>query len=321
MEVIIPAAGYATRMRPLSHTRPKAIMPVAGKPIIGHILDEIEGINPDVIHLIIGENGMSIYEYVESRGFNVDYVIQREMLGLGYAVSLAEGLVKSDKVLIILGDTPFKMSNLNDEINKGDFIAVKEVSDPRRFGIVKVEGGKILDMVEKPKNPPSNLAIVGIYYITKAKLLFDSLKHIISQDIRTKGEYQLTDALREMIRRGHNFRPVEVEEWLDCGTLDQTIISQRELLKYNQHYVSRETVTIIEPVWISDQADIRNCVIGPNVHIDAGCKIKNSIISNSIIYPNCTIEDSVLNDSIIGESCEVRGFVGSLRIGDHSHVG
>jgi Nucleoside-diphosphate-sugar pyrophosphorylase involved in lipopolysaccharide biosynthesis/translation initiation factor 2B, gamma/epsilon subunits (eIF-2Bgamma/eIF-2Bepsilon) len=321
MEVIIPAAGYATRMRPLSHTRPKAIMPVAGKPIIGHILDEIEGINPDVIHLIIGENGMSIYEYVESRGFNVDYVIQREMLGLGYAVSLAEGLVKSDKVLIILGDTPFKMSNLNDEIKKGDFIAVKEVSDPRRFGIVKVEGGKILDMVEKPKNPPSNLAIVGIYYITKAKLLFDSLKHIISQDIRTKGEYQLTDALREMIRRGHNFRPVEVEEWLDCGTLDQTIISQRELLKYNQHYVSRETVTIIEPVWISDQADIRNCVIGPNVHIDAGCKIKNSIISNSIIYPNCTIEDSVLNDSIIGESCEVRGFVGSLRIGDHSHVG
>jgi len=124
-----------------------------------------------------------------------------------------------------------------------------------------------------------------------------------------------------MIRRGHNFRPVGVEEWLDCGTLDQTIISQRELLKYNQHYVSRETVTIIEPVWISDQADIRNCVIGPNVHIDAGCKIKNSMISNSIIYPNCTIEDSVLNDSIIGESCEVRGFVGSLRIGDHSHVG
>lgn len=321
MEVIIPAAGHATRMRPLSHTRPKAIMPVAGKPIIGHILDEIEALKPDVIHLIIGENGFSIYEYVKNRGFKVDYVIQREMLGLGYAIHLAEGLVNSDKILIILGDTPFKMANLGEEINRGDFIAVKGVSDPKRFGIVKVEGGRIIDMVEKPQNPPSNLAIVGIYYITNPKLLFESLKYIISKDIKTKGEYQLTDALREMIRRNWSFRPVEVDEWLDCGTLDQTIISQRELLKYNQHYVSRETVKIIEPVWISDHADLENCVIGPNVHIDSDCKIRNSIISNSIIYPNCTIEDSIINDSIIGENCEVKGFIGRIRIGDHSNVG
>jgi glucose-1-phosphate thymidylyltransferase len=321
MEVIIPAAGHATRMRPLSHTRPKAIMPVAGKPIIGHILDEIEALKPDMIHLIIGENGLSIYEYVKNRGFKVDYVIQREMLGLGYAIHLAEGLVNSDKILIILGDTPFKMANLGEEINRGDFIAVKGVSDPRRFGIVKVEGGRIIDMVEKPQNPPSNLAIVGIYYITNPKLLFESLKYIISKDIKTKGEYQLTDALREMIRKNWSFRPVEVDEWLDCGTLDQTIISQRELLKYNQHYVSRETVKIIEPIWISDQADLENCVIGPNVHIDSGCKIRNSIISNSIIYPTCTIEDSIINDSIIGENCEVKGFIGRIRIGDHSNVG
>jgi dTDP-glucose pyrophosphorylase len=180
MEVIIPAAGYATRMRPLSHTRPKAIMPVAGKPIIGHILDEIEALKPDVIHLIIGENGFSIYEYVKNRGFKVDYVIQREMLGLGYAIHLVEGLINSDKILIILGDTPFKMANLGEEISRGDFIAVKSVSDPRRFGIVKVEGGRIVDMVEKPQNPPSNLAIVGIYYITNPKLLLESLKYIIS---------------------------------------------------------------------------------------------------------------------------------------------
>ncbi len=321
MDVIIPAAGYATRMRPLSHTRPKAIMPVAGKPIIGHILDEIEELRPEVIHLIIGENGISIYEYVKNRGFNVDYVVQKEMLGLGYAIYLTESFVKSGRILIILGDTPFKMANLQDEIKKGDFIAVKEVHDPRRFGIVKVEGGKILDMVEKPQNPPSNLAIVGIYYITNPKLLFESLKYIISQDIRTKGEYQLTDALREMIKRGWSFRPVEVDEWLDCGTLDQTIVSQRELLKYNQHYVSRETVKIIEPVWISDEADLENCIIGPNVHVDWGCKIKNSVISNSIIYPKCRIEDSIINDSIIGEDCEIRGFVGRLRIGDNSNVG
>lgn len=320
MEVIIPAAGLAKRMRPLSFTRPKAIMPVAGKPIIGHILDEIRRLEPQ-IHLIIGENGKVIYDYVKDMGFNVDYVIQKDMLGLGYAIYLTRDLIKSDKVLVILGDTPFKMENLTKEIEMGDFIAVKEVFNPQRFGVVKVEGGKIVDMVEKPLNPPSNLAIVGVYYFSNASLLFEALNYIISNNIRTKDEYQLTDAMKYMISKGWKPRPVKVDEWLDCGTLDQIIISQRELLKYNQHYVSRETVRIIEPVWISDDAQMENSVIGPNVHIDKGCVIKNSIISNSIIYPGCKIEDSVINDSVIGENSEINGFVGKIRLGDYSYVG
>ncbi len=320
MEVIIPAAGLAKRMRPLSFTRPKAIMPVAGKPIIGHILDEIKGLEPK-IHLVIGENGKVIYDYVRDMGFSVDYVVQKDMLGLGYAIYLTRGLVKSEKVLVILGDTPFKMENLSKEIEMGDFIAVKEVFNPQRFGVVKVEGGRIVDMVEKPLNPPSNLAIVGVYYFSNVSLLFEALDYIISNDIRTKDEYQLTDAMKHMISKGWKPRPVKVDEWLDCGTLDQIIISQRELLKYNQHYVSRETVQVIEPVWISDDAEIENSVIGPNVHIDKGCLIKNSIISNSIIYPGCKIEDSVINDSIVGENSEINGFVGKIRVGDYSYVG
>ncbi|MEO0147174.1 MAG: sugar phosphate nucleotidyltransferase [candidate division WOR-3 bacterium] len=320
MEVIIPAAGFAKRMRPLSFTRPKAIMPVAGKPIIGHILDEIKGLEPK-IHLVIGENGKVIYDYVRDMGFSVDYVVQKDMLGLGYAIYLTRGLIKSEKVLVILGDTPFKMENLSKEIEMGDFVAVKEVFNPQRFGVVRVEGGRIVDMVEKPLNPPSNLAIVGVYYFSNVSLLFEALDYIISNDIRTKDEYQLTDAMRHMIGKGWKPRPVKVDKWLDCGTLDQIIISQRELLKHNQHYVSRETVQVIEPVWISDDAEIENSVIGPNVHIDKGCVIKNSIISNSIIYPGCKIENSVINDSIIGENSEISGFVGKIRIGDYSYVG
>ncbi len=319
MEVIIPAAGFAKRMRPLSLTKPKSMLQVAGKPIIGFILDEIKRLNPK-IHLVIGENGTSIYEYVKDRGFDVDFVIQRDMLGLGYAINLAKDLVKGDKLLIILGDTPFKMSLLEEEISKGDFIAVKEVPDPRRFGVVKVEGDKITDLVEKPTVPPSNLAIVGIYYFTDVPLLFDSLNHIIENDIRTKGEYQLTDAIKYMISKGWKARAVSVDEWLDCGTLDQIIISQRELLKYNSHYSQRDTVSIIEPVWIDDEAEIEGSVIGPNVHIGRGTLVKNSIISNSIIYEGCVIENSILNDSLIGENSRVSGYVGKLRISDFSYV-
>lgn len=319
MEVLIPAAGFAKRMRPLSLTRPKSMLQVAGKPIIGFILDEIERLNPK-IHLIIGDNGISIYEYVKERGFDVDFVVQKDMLGLGYAINLAKDLIKGDKLLIILGDTPFKMSRLEEEISKGDFIAVKETSDPRRFGVVKVEGDRITDLVEKPMIPPSNLAIVGVYYFTDVPLLFESLNYIIENDIKTKGEYQLTDAIKYMISKGWKARAVSVDEWLDCGTLDQIIISQRELLKYNSHYSHRDTVNIIEPVWIDDDAEIEGSVIGPNVHIGKGTKVKNSIISNSIIYDGCIIENSILNDSIIGENSQVSGYVGKLRISDFSYV-
>ncbi len=321
MQVVIPAAGFATRMRPLSLTKPKALIPVAGKPIIGHILDQIGNL-ADRIVLVVGENGMGIVEYVRSRGYEVDYVLQRkeEMLGLGYAINLTREKVDPSKpMLVILGDTPFKM-DLEGAMRVGDFIAVKKVADPKRFGVVRIEGGYVVDMVEKPEVPPSNLAIVGIYYFTDVPLLYEALNHIITSDIRTKGEYQLTDAMKVMITRGWKVKAVEVEEWLDCGTLDQTILSQRKLLEWNTHYREREGSIILPPVYIHDSAVVEGSIVGPNVHVGEGAIIRNSIVRNSILDRGAVVENTVLENSLIGENARVGSRPKRLRISDYSHV-
>ncbi|NPB03206.1 MAG: NTP transferase domain-containing protein [Thermotogae bacterium] len=319
MQVVIPAAGFATRMRPLSLTRAKSMIPVAGKPIIGHILDQIGNL-ADRIVLVVGENGLDIPAYVRSLGYNVDYVVQRneEMLGLGYAVSLTEDKVRKDTpLLIVLGDTPFRM-DLSKAVERGDFIGVKEVKDPRRFGVVRLVDGYVADLIEKPETPPSNLAIVGIYYFTDVPLLYDSLRYILKNDIKTRGEYQLTDALKEMIERGWKVRAVEIDEWLDCGTLDQTLISQRRLLEWNTHFKRREDVVFIPPVYVSDSATVRRSVIGPNVHIDEGSVIEDSVIRDSIILPNAHVKEIVLEGSFVGERAKLTGEKKRLRISDYS---
>ena len=321
MQVVIPAAGFAKRMRPLSLTKPKSLIPVAGKPIIGHILDQIGDLTERII-LVVGENGHGIVEYVRSRGYDVDYVVQRkeEMLGLGYAINLTREKVNFDEpLLIILGDTPFRM-DLKGAMQGGDFIAVKSVDNPKRFGVVRIEGGYVVDMVEKPEVPPSNLAIVGIYYFTDVPLLYDALNHIIRSDIRTKGEYQLTDAMKVMIAKGWKVKAVEVEEWLDCGTLDQTIISQRKLLEWNSHYREREGSLIVPPVYIHDTAVIEGSIVGPNVHVGEGAVVRNSIVRNSIIDRGSTVEDVILDNSLIGEEAKVKGSARKVRISDHSDV-
>ncbi|NPA79880.1 MAG: NTP transferase domain-containing protein [Thermotogae bacterium] len=321
MQVLIPAAGFATRMRPLSLTKPKSLIPVAGKPIIGHILDQIGDLTERIV-LVVGENGEGIVRYVRSRGYDVDFVIQRrdEMFGLAYAVGLAKEKVREDEpLLIILGDTPFRM-DLREATDDGDFIAVKAVEDPRRFGVVKLKDGYVVDMVEKPEIPPSNLAIVGIYYFRNVPLLYEAIDYVIRNDIRTKGEYQLTDAMREMIRRGWKARAVEVDEWLDCGTLDQTIVSQRRLLEWNSHYREREGVVVIPPVYIDDSATVERSVIGPNVHIGEGAIVRNAIIRDSIVDAGTLLEDVILENSLVGERAKVRGKAKVLRISDYSHV-
>ena len=308
-------------MRPLSLTKPKALIPVAGKPIIGHILDQIGDIAQRII-LVVGENGSSVVEYVRGRGYEVEYVVQRreEMLGLGYAINLTKDKVKPDEpLLVVLGDTPFRM-DLEGAMRGGDFIAVKSVEDPRRFGVVRIEGGYVVDLVEKPEVPPSNLAIVGIYYFTDIPLLYEALEHIIRSDIRTKGEYQLTDAMKVMIARGWKVKAVEVEEWLDCGTLDQTIISQQKLLEWNTHYREREGSLIVPPVYIHDTAVVEGSIVGPNVHVGEGAVIRNSIVKNSILDAGAVVENAVLDGSLLGENAKVRGKALKLRISDYSDV-
>ena len=325
MKVIIPVAGVGTRLKPHTHTIPKVLIQVAGKPIIAHILDELEELKISEVILVIGYLGDKIVDYVKSNyNFKVDFVEQERRLGLGHAIYLTRDYVQDDEpVLIILGDTLFDV-NLKPVINgKYSSIAVKKIDNPQRFGIVKLnKDGFIEDMVEKPEEFIGNLAIVGIYYLINPSVLFDSLQYIIGNDIRTKGEYQLTDALKNMLENGEKMTAFEVQGWYDCGKPETLLATNRTLLeKKNSHITyAQEGTIIIPPTLIGNNVKIEYSIIGPYVTIAENVKIKKSIIEDSIISSNATVENISLKRSIIGDYSKVYGRFQKLNVGDSSEI-
>ena len=195
MKVIIPVAGIGSRLRPHTHTAPKALLHVAGKPLLAHILDSLAELEFEEITFVVGFLGDQIIDYVKSTyNFNAKFVPQEKLLGLGYAIDLAIANDETDDLLIVLGDTIVEMA-WEDMIKRDkNFIGVKTVKDPRRFGVAEVEGDRIIRLLEKPKDPPSNLALVGVYYIKDTQQFKSSLKEIVVSNIKTKNEYQVTDA-------------------------------------------------------------------------------------------------------------------------------
>jgi glucose-1-phosphate thymidylyltransferase len=220
-----------------------------------------------------------------------------------------------------LGDTIFDV-DLSSVINKNQsMLAVKTVEDPSRFGVViKDNNDVITKLVEKPETNISNLAIVGIYYINNSKLLTESLDKMINENIRTRGEYQLTDALQIMIDKGEKFGTFGVDGWFDCGKPETLLDTNRYLLEKNHHHVQIQNSIIIPPVYISKQSTIVNCVIGPYATISRGAKVTNSIIKNSIISFDSRVKDSLLTESIIGSDARVQGNFSSLNVGDASEI-
>jgi len=213
MKAILPVAGVGTRLRPLTHTTPKALVHVAGKPILGHILDALIPLGIDEVVLIVGYLGEQVVEYVRSTyPLRVKFVEQPERKGLGHAIYLAKEQVPNDEpILIVLGDTIFQADLAKVLADRRSAIGVREVEDPTRFGVVEMDGGSIKKLVEKPAVPPSNLAIVGVYYLTSSQRLFASLQEVIDRDIKVKGEYQLTDALQIMIEHLDTYESPECQ--------------------------------------------------------------------------------------------------------------
>ena len=202
MKAVIPAAGIGTRLRPHTHTLPKALLYVAGRPIISHILDEVRELKPSGVVLIIGYKGDLIKDYVtkEYPDLKIDFVYQAERNGIAHALHMTRDVADTgEPLLVILGDTIIKADLKRIVESKTNSLGVREVEDPRRFGVVEVSGNDIVRLVEKPKNPPSKLAIVGLYYLTDAPLLYQMIQEQIDKDIKSHGEYQVTDALQMMI--------------------------------------------------------------------------------------------------------------------------
>src|SRR3989304_10039914 len=231
MRAIIPVAGIGTRLKPHTHSTPKALLNVGGKPIIAHILDKLleEGINKATF--VIGYLGDMIKEYVEKKYPSVksSFVEQEKMEGLGHAIYTAIPTFDDDEIFIILGDTIFDVNLKEVFKNKISSLGVKEVDDPSRFGVAVLENGYIKKLVEKPTTPVSNLALVGLYYIANSDALIKSLNNLVQKDIRTKGELQLTDALQMMLDDGEKIKTFDVNGWYDCGK-PETLLSTNKFL-------------------------------------------------------------------------------------------
>ncbi len=319
---VIPVAGAGKRLQPLTATTPKALLEVAGKPILGHILDQVAEARPERVVLVVGpgSQGKRIHEYASRRGgLTIEHVVQSEPLGLGHAVAQAKDLVGNAPILIVLGDT-IALASFAELTAGGSSVGLREVADPRRFGVATVQGGRITELVEKPEHPASNLAVVGLYFLANSQLLFQNLAALEREGRRTRGELQLTDALQRMIEQGEELRPFPVQAWYDCGKTETLLETNRALLDLHAGPVTRPGVVCLPPVALDPSADVLHSVIGPHASIGPGARVRHSVVRNSIINQGATVEDALLDSSVVGENAVVRGSYQRLTVGESSEV-
>jgi len=308
MKVIIPAAGIGNRLRPLTITKPKPLLPVANKPIIGHILDRVFRLEVEEITIIIGHHGEQLKNYIsDNYPAIINFIEQEEPKGLGHAVEL--GLEESDRpVLIILGDTILDLDFAHFISHRENVIGVMEVENPRLYGIVETEGDQVKQVIEKPEHSPSNLGIAGIYLIQHEFLLKKAIRQLFEKEIKTKDEYQLTDALQVLLEWNEPIVVEKIQTCYDCGTRETLLDTNRHLLeKLPVPGAKYPESVIIPPVFIHPEAVIIRSIIGPYVSIGQGVTVEESLLQDMIIDENSTVRRTNLSKSIIGENTELTG--------------
>ncbi len=328
MKAIIPVAGAGTRLRPHTYTQPKPLIPVAGKPIISFIVDSLLDAGVNEFVFIIGYLGEKIRNYIEERYPNIkmEFVTQEERQGLGHAIWMAKDVIKdANEVFIILGDTIFDVDMASFIDCPYSCLGTKKVNDPREFGVAEFgSDGMVSKVVEKPSIPKSNMALVGLYKIKEVPALIDALDYNIKNEVKSLGEYQLTDALMHMIDKGIKFQAVPVNNWYDCGKREILLETNSILLKKSDYASSNipsfYNTIIIHPVIIGENCKISNSIIGPNVSIGNNARIEYSIVKESILGDYATIEEVVLQYSVVGNDAAIKGLRQSLNIGDNTQI-
>ena len=330
MKAIIPVAGAGTKLRPLTYTQPKALIPIAGKTILGVIVDQLIDAGVTEFVFVIGYLGEKIQRYIDKRYPHLKYtfVTQNDRRGTGHAIWLTRDAVGDDEVMIVLGDTVCDY-NVR-EVLSSNFsqIGVRKVDDPRSFGVAEMNAKDIVvRMVEKPLIPKSNMAMVGIYYIKETATMYAELNNHLNNTADENGEYHLTTALQRMIEDGITFHGFRVNNWFDCGKKETLLSTNAILLKQMEEdhpekksEYSFDNTVIIHPVNIAEGCNITNSIIGPNVTIGENTKIESSIVRDSIIGSYAELHHVVLNSSIIGSDAFVRGLSQSLNIGDNTEI-
>lgn len=326
MKAIIPVAGIGTRLRPHTHTQPKALIPIAGKPIVGHIIDSLIAAGITEYVFVIGYMGDKIEQYITRNypAIRSSFVIQTTGRGTGYAIWLTKDSVQQDELLIVLGDTIADVNFAELMRSPSSTLCVKKVEDPRLFGVAELNDDQsIRKLVEKPVIPKSNLALVGIYYIRETSALFDAIEYNIINRITTQHEFHLTDALMRMIENGVEFRTLNVDNWFDCGKKEILLATNATLLRrmeIDHKAYQFENTIIIPPVFIGENCRISNSIIGPNVSIGDHALLNYAVLSDSIIGPYAQIDYAILDHSLIGNDALLKGMKQSLNIGDSTEI-
>lgn len=331
MKIIVPMAGKGSRLRPHTLTVPKPLIPIAGKPIVQRLVEDIAkvaGEKIDEVAFIIGDFGAeveaSLVKIAEKLGAKGTIYHQLEPLGTAHSIKCAEDSMQGN-VVIAYADTLFR-ADFTLDTNSDGVIWVKKVDDPSAFGVVKLDDyGFITDFVEKPQTFVSDLAIIGIYYFNSAEKLMDEINHIMDNDIKVSGEYQLTTALENLRQKGAKFSLGKVDDWMDCGNKNATVETNGKILEYEKDMFTEypqsaniQNSLIIQPCYIGEGVEISNSKIGPYVSLGKGTKVINSNIDNSLIQEKTVIDHGNLSNSMIGSSAHYFGVAREISLGDFS---
>ena len=332
MKIIIPMAGRGSRLRPHTLTVPKPLVPVAGKPIVQRLVEDLSASfkgEVDEIAFIIGDFGTEVekdlLEIASKLGAKGSVYHQTEPLGTAHAIYCAEPSLDGN-VIVAFADTLFK-ADFSFDKNLDGIIWTQKVPDPSAYGVVKLdEEGFITDFVEKPETFVTDMAIVGIYYFSDGNNLKKELKYLLDNDIKDKGEFQLTNALENMKAKGLKFKPGIINEWLDCGNKKAVVHANQRVLEFKKdeetliHATAKtEGSIIIQPCFIGEGAVISNSIVGPHVSVGHNTRIENSVIKNSVIQNETIVRNALLEDSMLGNKAECTGQAKNISLGDYSN--
>lgn len=329
MKIIVPMAGIGSRMRPHTLTIPKPLLPIAGKPIVQRLVEDIAEVCDEKITdigFVIGDFGSKVEEHLKEVAKNLGakghIFHQEEALGTAHAIMCAKEILDG-KVIVAFADTLFR-ANFTLDSEKDGIIWVQKVEDPSAFGVVKLnEEGVITDFIEKPSDFVSDLAIIGIYFFKDGANLRSELQYLLDNKIMDRGEYQITDALENMKKKGTQFQPGEVIEWMDCGKKDVTVDTNKRVLENNKDKdwvaktVQTENSVIIPPCYIGENVVLKNSVIGPHASIGDNTVVEDSRIQNTIVQTNTVITNANLDNAMVGNHVKYNGDRKDLSIGDY----
>ncbi len=324
-------AGRGSRLRPHTLTVPKPLVPVAGKPIVQRLVEDLASSfvgEVEEIAFIIGDFGdqveKDLAEIAKNLGAKCSVYHQTEPLGTAHAILCAEDSLDGN-VIVAFADTLFR-ADFNFDKNLDGIIWTQQVEDPSAYGVVKLDNeGFITDFIEKPETFVSDKAIVGIYYFSDGDNLKKELRYLLDNDIKDKGEYQLTNALENMKAKGLKFKPGVIDEWLDCGNKKAVVYSNQRVLEFDKEKslidssAKTDGSIIIPPCFIGANANITNSIVGPHVSIGHNTEVVNSVIKNSVIQNESRVTNAVLEDSMLGNKADYSGRSSVISLGDYSN--